>query len=74
MGEGCALRDLDESTLTGKLFQREQHEKQVREKTAGSWERYQRSCRTLAGGVASGMRRAAKPYPLFFDHGAGSQF
>jgi len=45
----------------------------VRKKTPGSWQRYQRSCRTLAGGVSSGMRRAAKPYPLFFDRGAGSQ-
>jgi glutamate-1-semialdehyde 2,1-aminomutase len=27
----------------------------------------------LAGGVSSGMRRAAKPYPLFFEYGAGSQ-
>jgi glutamate-1-semialdehyde 2,1-aminomutase len=35
--------------------------------------RHQRSSRTLAGGVSSSMRRAAKPYPLFFDHGAGSR-
>lgn len=52
-------------------FQPELHEKSVRQKTPGSWQRYQRSCRTLAGGVSSGMRRASKPYPLFFDHGAG---
>jgi glutamate-1-semialdehyde 2,1-aminomutase len=55
------------------LFQAELHEQSVREKTSGSWQRHQRSCRTLAGGVSSGMRRAAKPYPLFFDHGAGSR-
>ncbi len=55
------------------LFQAEHHEKSVRQKTSGSWQRYQRSCRTLAGGTSSGMRRVAKPYPLFFDHGAGSR-
>jgi len=55
------------------LFQAELHEKRVREKTAGSWQRYQRSRLTLAGGVSSGLRRGAKPYPLFFDHGAGAR-
>jgi glutamate-1-semialdehyde 2,1-aminomutase len=49
------------------------YEENIRRKTPGSWQRYQRSCRTLAGGVASGMRRSAKPYPLFFDYGAGSR-
>jgi glutamate-1-semialdehyde 2,1-aminomutase len=53
-------------------FQAELHEKSVRQKTPGSWQRYQRSCRTLAGGVSSSLRRAAKPYPLFFDRGVGS--
>jgi len=55
------------------LFQAESHEKSVRRKTTGSWQRYQRSCLTLAGGVSSSLRRAAKPYPLFFDHGLGSR-
>lgn len=55
------------------LFQAELHEKNIREKTSGSRQRHQRSCRTLAGGVSSGMRRGAKPYPLFFDHGSGSR-
>jgi glutamate-1-semialdehyde 2,1-aminomutase len=55
------------------LFQAEHHEKSVRQKTSGSWQRYQRSCLTLAGGVSSSLRRAAKPYPLFFDHGSGSR-
>ena len=67
------MPELDESISTHHQFQREHHEKQVRLKTPGSLERYQRSSRTLAGGVSSGMRRATKPYPLFFDHGAGSQ-
>lgn len=61
------MRDLTPS------FQAELHEKSVREKTPGSWQRYQRSCLTLAGGVASSLRRAAKPYPLFFDQGEGSR-
>jgi len=55
------------------LFQAELHEKSVRGKTPGSWQRYQRSCLALAGGVASSLRRAAKPYPLFFDRGEGSR-
>jgi glutamate-1-semialdehyde 2,1-aminomutase len=55
------------------LFQADHHETSVRQKTAGSWQRYQRSCRTLAGGVSSALRRAAKPYPLFFDYGSGSR-
>ena len=31
------------------------------------------SWRTLAGGVSSGLRRTARPYPLFFEHGQGSR-
>ena len=54
-------------------FQAKLHEQSIRTKTSGSWLRYQRSCRTLAGGVSSGMRRGAKPYPLFFEYGAGSR-
>jgi len=54
-------------------FHAEVHEKNVRGKTSGSFERHRRSSRTLAGGVSSGMRRAAKPYPLFFDRGTGSR-
>lgn len=45
----------------------------VRAKTKGSLERYQRSCRTLAGGVSTALRRSARPYPLFFDRGKGSR-
>lgn len=47
-------------------------EASVRAKTRGSLERYERSCRTIAGGVSSGLRRSVRPYPLFFDHGKGS--
>jgi glutamate-1-semialdehyde 2,1-aminomutase len=50
-----------------------EREHSVRAKTAGSLERYQRSQRALAGGVSTALRRSARPYPLFFDHGKGSQ-
>jgi glutamate-1-semialdehyde 2,1-aminomutase len=68
-----ALSDLNETRLASTRFQPEIHEHNVRAKTGGSWHRYQRSCRTLAGGVSSGMRHAARPYPLFFDRGEGSR-
>jgi glutamate-1-semialdehyde aminotransferase len=35
--------------------------------------RFERSRRSLAGGVSSGIRRAARPYPLFFTSGHGAQ-
>jgi glutamate-1-semialdehyde 2,1-aminomutase len=57
-------------SLTRTVTDREQS---VRSKTRGSMERYERSQRTLAGGVSSGLRRIARPYPLFFDHGKGSR-
>jgi glutamate-1-semialdehyde 2,1-aminomutase len=46
-------------------------EASVRAKTPGSWERYQRACRSLAGGVSTALRRNARPYPLYFDHAQG---
>ena len=52
---------------------KEDRERSVRSKTRGSLERFERSARTLAGGVSSGLRRSARPYPLFFDHGKGSR-
>src|SRR5688572_20446328 len=48
-------------------------EHSVRAKTRGSFERYERAKRTLAGGVSSGLRRSARPYPLYFDRGKGSR-
>lgn len=48
-------------------------EASVRTKTAGSLERFQRSSRSLSGGVSSGLRRNARPYPLYFSHGRGSR-
>lgn len=48
-------------------------EESVRAKTGGSWHRYQRAVASLAGGVSTGLRRTAKPYPLFFDRGEGAE-
>lgn len=48
-------------------------EASVRAKTGKSLERFERSKRVLPGGVASGVRRAARPYPLFFTHGEGAR-
>ena len=48
-------------------------EQRVRAKTPGSRERFERAQRVLAGGVSSGLRRSAKPYPLYFSHGKGSR-
>ncbi len=45
----------------------------IRRKTPGSWQRFLRAERSLAGGVSSGLRRSAKPYPLFFKCGKGAQ-
>ncbi|MGH9524734.1 MAG: aminotransferase class III-fold pyridoxal phosphate-dependent enzyme, partial [Terriglobales bacterium] len=54
-------------------FSPEQREQSVLLKTAGSRERWLRACRTLAGGVSSGLRRTARPHPLYFDHGGGAR-
>lgn len=65
------MSDVNQARLALTRFRPEVHENNVRAKTTGSWRRYQRSLRTLAGGVSSGMRRSARPHPLFFDHGEG---
>src|SRR5579864_6448304 len=51
----------------------EQREKSVRSKTPKSLARYQRAQSSLAGGVSSGLRRSARPYPLYFQEGHGSK-
>ena len=48
-------------------------EQNVRAKTAGSLARFERSQHSLASGVASGIRRAFRPYPLYFTCGHGSR-
>ena len=54
-------------------FDAPRHEANVRRKAAGSLARWERSRRSLAGGVSSGLRRTARPFPLFFHHGAGAE-
>ncbi len=44
----------------------------MRNKTAGSLQRYSRAQKSLAGGVSSGLRRSARPYPLYFTSGQGA--
>src|SRR5689334_15441351 len=51
----------------------EPRERSVQRKTAGSLRRFQRAQRSLAGGVSSGLRRLARPYPLYFAVGSGAQ-
>ncbi|SRR5581483_5315144 len=58
--------------LAGTRLQVEAREQSFRRKTAGSLARYERSQQSLAGGVSSGLRRSARPYPLFFTHGSGA--
>ena len=48
-------------------------EASVRRKAAGSLARFERAQGSLAGGVSSGLRRSARPFPLFFHHGKGAE-
>ncbi|MBE7540982.1 MAG: aspartate aminotransferase family protein [Bryobacteraceae bacterium] len=54
-------------------FHAEEREGRVRGRTAGSLARLERSKRVMPGGVATGVRRAARPYPMFFTHGEGAR-
>ena len=54
-------------------FNAEQRERSVRRKTPGSWQRFVRAQKSLAGGVSSGLRRSARPYPLYYSAGEGSR-
>lgn len=57
--------------LTATKLDVDKRERSVRAKTTGSLARFERAQRSLAGGVSSGLRRSARPYPLFFSHGEG---
>lgn len=54
-------------------FNSDSRERSVRRKTSGSLLRFERAQRSLAGGVSSGLRRSARPYPLYFASGSGAQ-
>jgi glutamate-1-semialdehyde 2,1-aminomutase len=66
---GADVHDPIEQTPT---FSPAFREENVRRKTSGSLSRWKRSSQSLAGGVSSGLRRSARPYPLYFSHGRGS--
>ncbi len=57
--------------MTVESFGAHQREENVRSKTHGSFVRFERAQRSLAGGVSSGLRRSARPYPLYFQRGYG---
>jgi len=59
--------------MAGESFNASRRDQKVRKKTKGSQERYARAQRSLAGGVSSGLRRSARPYPLYYASGKGSQ-
>lgn len=59
--------------MTDEAFNAAHREESVIQKTKGSRERYARAQKSLAGGVSSGLRRSARPYPLYFSEGKGSQ-
>jgi len=53
-------------------FQVTAREARIRANTPGSLAAYERSQKSLAGGVSTALRRAAKPYPMFYTHGEGA--
>ncbi len=53
-------------------FQVAARETRIRKNTPGSLAAYVRSQKSLAGGVSTALRRAAKPYPMFYSHGEGA--
>ena len=58
---------------TVRQFDIEQRQSSIKRKTQSSWQRFERAQKSLAGGVSSGMRRSARPYPLYFDSGLGAR-
>lgn len=66
------LPNTADTVARGRLRSAER-DRSVRGKTGGSLARFERSSRSLAGGVSTGLRRSARPYPLFFQRGEGSR-
>jgi glutamate-1-semialdehyde 2,1-aminomutase len=67
-----ARPDTAETEASGR-FHSTERDASVRRKTGGSRARFERSSRSLAGGVSTGLRRSARPYPLFFESGKGAR-
>lgn len=59
--------------VDSQTFSSARREESVRRKTAGSYSRWRRASGSLAGGVSSGLRRSAHPYPLYFSQGKGAR-
>lgn len=59
------------STTPSQHFRVQERVESLRKKAAGSIAKLERARRSLAGGVSSGLRRSAQPFPLYFDHGTG---
>jgi glutamate-1-semialdehyde 2,1-aminomutase len=57
--------------MANESFGAKQREERVRARTPGSLERFDCAQESLAGGVSSGLRRSARPYPLYFQRGYG---
>ncbi|MFP5230916.1 MAG: aspartate aminotransferase family protein [Acidobacteriota bacterium] len=64
---------IDSGTVSSSIFHASEHEARLRNKAAGSIARGERARRALAGGVSSGLRRSARPFPLYFERGQGSR-
>lgn len=47
-------------------------EARIRANTPSSLAAYERSQKSLAGGVSTALRRSAKPYPMFYSSGEGA--
>ena len=67
-----SLESMRDQLVTGN-FNPEHREESIRNKTQQSLKRFQRAQESLAGGVSSGLRRSAHPYPLYFKRGSGSR-
>jgi glutamate-1-semialdehyde 2,1-aminomutase len=68
----AVLAGIGVGAVSPRPFRSQERENSVRRKTAGSFARWQRAQLRLAGGVSSGLRRSARPYPLYFSHGQGA--
>lgn len=61
------------ASAAAKSFRATEREQSVRAKTPGSAALFQRASQTIAGGVSTGLRRSARPWPLYFTGGGGSR-
>ncbi len=62
---------IESGTRPSSIFHAPEHEARLCSKAKGSLTRGERARCTLAGGVSSGLRRTARPFPLYFEKGSG---